>query len=80
MTLIKAFICTGCLYLPKSYKNAGWAFSDLSLIGAAILTCICALKLIEVRLKTNITSFSEIGYHLYGKPGKYITDISLCVS
>jgi hypothetical protein len=26
MTLIKAFICTAVLYLPKSFVNGGWGF------------------------------------------------------
>jgi hypothetical protein len=25
-TLIKGFIATGCLYLPKSFVNGGWGF------------------------------------------------------
>ena len=48
-TLIKGFVCTGCLYLPKSaYINGGWAFASFMLILSALLTMYCARLLLEV--------------------------------
>jgi hypothetical protein len=38
-TLIKGFICTGCLYLPKSaFVNGGWFFALLSMTLSGFLT------------------------------------------
>ena len=58
MTLIKGFVCTGCLYLPKSVVNGGWGFSNIMLVFSAFLTIYCALLLLEVRKKLNLTSFT----------------------
>ena len=79
-TLIKAFVCTGCLYLPKSFMNGGWLFSCFCLVFSGIFTCHCAMLLIETREKLKCTSFSQVGLLSYGPKGKYLTDLSLVLS
>jgi len=66
MTLIKGFVCTGCLYLPKSVINGGWMFSAFMLLFSCFLTIYCALLLLDVRKKLNLTSYTEIGLKTYG--------------
>ena len=73
-------MCTGCLYLPKSFINGGWLFSCFCLTFSAIFTCYCAILLIETREKLKCTSFSQVGYLAYGPKGKYLTDLSLVLS
>jgi len=51
LTLIKGFVCTGILYLPKAFINGGYAISMAFMIGSAILTIYCAMLLLEVRKK-----------------------------
>jgi membrane protein insertase Oxa1/YidC/SpoIIIJ len=41
-TLIKGFVCTGIIYLPKSFINGGWGFSILVFIFSMLLTMTCA--------------------------------------
>lgn len=79
-TLIKGFVCTGCLYLPKSFINGGWAFSCATMIMSGLVTTLCALKLIETRRKLGCNSYTQIGYILFGNPGRIITDITLVIS
>lgn len=79
-TLMKGFVCTGVLYLPSTFKDGGWLFTDLSLILSAFLTAYCGILLLEVRQKVKKNSYTQIGKLLYGKTGKLITDISLCLS
>lgn len=48
-TLIKGFVCTGCLYLPKSaFVNGGWLFASFCMVVSAFLTMYCASLLLEV--------------------------------
>lgn len=42
ISLIKGFVCTGVLYLPKAFWNGGYIFSALCLFLSYILTMICA--------------------------------------
>ena len=61
LTLIKGFVCMGVLYLPKAFINGGWVMTTLMLVLEAIVTCYCAILLIEVRATTNLTNYSQIG-------------------
>ena len=42
LTLIKGFVCTGCLYLPKSFINGGWTFQIVMLVISCLITLYCA--------------------------------------
>lgn len=80
MTLIKGFVCTGCLYLPKSVINGGWLFSNCMLAFSCCLTMYCAMLLLDVRKKLNLTSYTEIGYKTYGNAGRCAVDFALWAS
>ncbi|CCH40846.1 putative amino acid permease C3H1.09c [Wickerhamomyces ciferrii] len=67
LLLLKAFIGTGVLFLPRGYKNGGWAFASTSLAFFSILSFWCFNQLIEVKKKLNIPSYGDIGGKLYGK-------------
>ena len=75
-TLLKGFVATGVLFLPKGWRNGGWLFSTTALIASAVLTIIASLKLLEVRNKYKL-SYSEIGRKAYGLPGKIAVDFYL---
>ena len=77
ITLMKGFVCTSVLYLPKSFVNGGWLFTALTLVLSAILYIYCALLLLEVRAKLNLTAYTEIGQKTYGKLGRILVDIAL---
>ena len=78
-TLMKAFVCTAILILPKSFVNGGYAFSVGCMLGSAGFTLICAYKLIEVRRKLG-GSASELALKTLGPKGKIISDITLALS
>jgi amino acid permease len=78
--LLKGFICTGILYIPKNFLNGGWAFSLVAMILSYILTAICAFKLLEARKKCGATSFTDIGGAAYGKAGRITVDVALAIS
>ena len=79
-SLLKGFICTGILYLPRNFQNGGWLWAFIAMFLSFFLTLYCAIKLLEAKKKTPGGSFSDIGMHAYGLKGKIAVDITLTVS
>jgi len=66
LLLLKSFIGTGVLFLPRAYLNGGMLFSNLVLLGVALLSYYCFILLVNTRL-TVPGSFGDMGGVLYGK-------------
>ena len=66
LLLLKSFVGTGVLFLPRAYLNGGMLFSNLVLLGVAALSYYCFILLVNTRLKI-AGSFGDIGGILYGK-------------
>ena len=66
LLLLKSFVGTGVLFLPKAYLNGGMLFSNIVLIAIASLSYYCFVLLVNTRLKVD-GSFGDIGGMLYGK-------------
>ena len=66
LLLLKSFIGTGVLFLPKAYLNGGMMFSNVVLLGVASLSYYCFILLVNTRLKVE-GSFGDIGGILYGR-------------
>jgi proton-coupled amino acid transporter len=66
LLLLKSFVGTGVLFLPRAYLNGGMLFSNLVLLGVASLSYYCFILLVNTRLKVE-GSFGDIGGALYGK-------------
>lgn len=80
-SLLKGFVCTGILYLPKNFQNGGWLWALISMVLSFVLTLVCAIKLLEAKAKIKPGgSFSDIGFAAIGLPGKIMVDIFLTLS
>jgi len=79
LSLMKGFVCTGILYLPKAFYNGGWGFSTIAMFLSFMLTYWCCMRLMDIRIKFG-GSYSELGYRAMGNTGKILVDISLIVS
>ncbi|MCJ1395573.1 neutral amino acid transporter [Xylographa bjoerkii] len=66
LLLLKSFVGTGVLFLPKAYLNGGMVFSNVVLLGVASLSYYCFILLVNTKLKID-GSFGDIGGILYGK-------------
>lgn len=66
LLLLKSFVGTGVLFLPRAYLNGGMFFSNLVLLGVAALSYYCFILLVHTRLKIT-GSFGDLGGILYGK-------------
>lgn len=64
--LLKAFIGTGVLFLPKAFANGGLLFSIITLSFFAALSFWCYLILVYAKMAVRVSSFAELGLKLYG--------------
>ena len=79
LLLLKSFVGTGVLFLPKAYLNGGMAFSNLVLLGVALLSYYCFILLVRARLKVE-GSFGDIAGVLYGKSMRTLVLASIVLS
>ena len=79
LLLLKSFVGTGVLFLPRAYLNGGMLFSNLVLLGVASLSYYCFILLVNTRIKVP-GSFGEIGGELYGRPMRALILSSIVMS
>ena len=66
LLLLKSFVGTGVLFLPRAFSNGGMLFSSLVLLGMAAMSYFCFILLGETKKKVD-ASFGDMGGALYGK-------------
>lgn len=79
LLLLKSFVGTGVLFLPKAFKLGGLVFSSATLLIVGVLSHICFLLLIQTRMKVP-GSFGDIGGTLYGPHMRFAILASIVVS
>jgi len=79
LLLLKSFVGTGVLFLPKAFLNGGMLFSCLVLLGIACLSYYCFILLCSTRAKVPV-SFGDMGYKIYGKTLLILINFSLVIS
>jgi len=65
-TLLKAFIGTGILFLPKAFNNGGILFSSITLVTVSLVTTFCFRLLLQCKQQYN-GGYGEIGGAIGGK-------------
>lgn len=68
-TLLKAFVGTGIMFLPKAFRNGGILFSSITLILVSIITTLCFRLLLQCRTKYGGGGYGELGDAIFG--GKF---------
>ncbi|KAG7289535.1 hypothetical protein NEMBOFW57_005906 [Staphylotrichum longicolle] len=79
LLLLKSFVGTGVLFLPRAYLNGGMLFSNLVLLFVAALSYYCFVLLVTTRLKIE-GSFGDIGGVLYGRWMRNLILASIVIS
>ncbi|RKP06362.1 transmembrane amino acid transporter protein-domain-containing protein, partial [Thamnocephalis sphaerospora] len=77
--LIKSFIGTGVLFLPRAFYNGGLLFSAIVLCLVSALCLHAMLLLVECR-RVVPGSFGDIGGALYGPVARYAVLFSIVIS
>jgi solute carrier family 36 (proton-coupled amino acid transporter) len=79
MLLLKSFVGTGVLFLPRAFLNGGMAFSSALLLFVSGLSYYCFVLLVSTRLKCE-HSFGDMGGVLWGKWLRWTINFSLVIS
>ena len=79
LLLLKSFVGTGVLFLPKAYLNGGMLFSNVVLLIVAALTYFCFILLVQSHEKTG-GSFGDMGGQLYGEYMRILILASVALS
>jgi proton-coupled amino acid transporter len=79
LLLLKSFVGTGVLFLPKAFLNGGMLFSCVILLFVAALSYYCFLLLCSTRLAVP-ASFGGMGKKIYGKWMLIMINFSLVIS
>ncbi|KAK6529161.1 neutral amino acid transporter [Orbilia ellipsospora] len=79
LLLLKSFVGTGVLFLPKAFKNGGMLFCITLLLAVAAISYWCFVLLVRTRMAVN-ASFGDIGGVLYGKYMRIAILTSIVVS
>ncbi|OWB81870.1 hypothetical protein B5S33_g490 [[Candida] boidinii] len=67
LLLLKAFIGTGIVFLPKSFSNGGLLFCNLMIIAFSFVSFYCFIILINTTKRLNVTGYADAGLKLLGK-------------
>ncbi|KAK0387256.1 hypothetical protein NLU13_5569 [Sarocladium strictum] len=78
-TLIKAFIGTGIMFLPKAFLNGGILFSSMTLIVVSLVTCLCFRLLLDCRERYG-GGYGELGAAIGGPRLRKMILISIALS
>jgi len=79
-TLLKAFIGTGIMFLPKAFNNGGILFSSMALISISLVSMLAFHLLLQCRSSTGGGGYGEIGHAIGGKKMRNIILASITLS
>ncbi|CAO3594457.1 unnamed protein product [Absidia cylindrospora] len=77
--LLKSFVTTGIMFLPKAFENGGLLFSILVTIAWALISLWSFLLLVQTRLVIP-ASFSDMGSVLYGPKMRMAVLVAITLS
>ena len=77
VALLKGYCAIAILVMPKGFVTGGWAASSILEVASAVVTTICAVKLVSVGLKEGVYSYSLIIEKAFGSKGRLILDIMI---
>ncbi|KAL3959043.1 hypothetical protein ACCO45_007205 [Purpureocillium lilacinum] len=78
-TLLKAFIGTGIMFLPKAFRNGGILFSSLTLVIVSLINCVCFRLLLDCRQKYG-GGYGELGAAIVGPRFRGLVLASIALS
>ncbi|KAJ2756338.1 hypothetical protein GGI19_000939 [Coemansia pectinata] len=77
--LVKSFVGTGVLVLPRAFLNGGLIFSTILMSAIAWYALHCMIMLSDVYLKLG-GSYGDLALKLYGRPLKYCVMVSIVLA
>ncbi|AAS51278.2 ACR051Cp [Eremothecium gossypii ATCC 10895] len=66
LLLLKSFVGTGVLFLPKGFHNGGWLFSTGALVFCGAASCVCFMLLIAAKEQEGVGGYGDLGRRVCG--------------
>ncbi|KAI8935192.1 hypothetical protein NX059_007783 [Plenodomus lindquistii] len=79
-TLLKAFIGTGIMFLPKAFKNGGMLFSSITMISVSAITALCFELLLSCRKRYGGGGYGDLGQIVVGPKFRALILVSITLS
>lgn len=79
-TLLKAFVGTGILFLPKAFRNGGILASSITLVMVSLVTCVCFKLLLQCRERCGGGGYGELGEAIVGSRFRSLVLASITLS
>ncbi|KAI4916389.1 uncharacterized protein J4E92_009306 [Alternaria infectoria] len=79
-TLLKAFIGTGIMFLPKAFKNGGMLFSSITMIMVSAITALCFELLLVTRKRYGGGGYGDLGSIVVGPRFRALILVSITLS
>jgi len=79
-TLLKAFVGTGILFLPKAFRNGGILASTITLVMVSFITSLCFRLLLQCREKCGGGGYGELGEAIVGRRFRSLVLASITLS
>jgi proton-coupled amino acid transporter len=79
-TLLKAFIGTGIMFLPKAFKNGGMLFSAITMIIVSAITALCFELLLSCRKQYGGAGYGDLGRSISGPRLRTLILVSITLS
>lgn len=80
IALVKGYTALASLLLPKAFETGGYGISTIMLTISAVITTICACKLIDAGLKLKMYSYSQVVDKVLGRKGKIFLDVIIALT
>lgn len=78
-TLIKAFVGTGIMFLPKAFSNGGILFSSITMVALSVITMVAFHLLLQCKLHYG-GGYGEIGHAIAGPKMRTLILFSIALS
>ncbi|KAL5115876.1 hypothetical protein ACEQ8H_006192 [Pleosporales sp. CAS-2024a] len=79
-TLLKAFIGTGIMFLPKAFKNGGMLFSTMTMMVVSVVTALCFELLLSCRKQFGEAGYGDLGRSISGPKMRALILVSITLS
>jgi len=79
-TLLKAFVGTGIMFLPKAFRNGGILFASMTMIAVSLVTSLCFRLLLQSRARYGGGGYGELGGIIIGPRFRSLVMASITLS
>ena len=80
IALLKGYCTLSVILIPKAFFHGGWLASALFELGSAVLTTICAIKLVQAGLLLKIYSYQLIVEKAFGSTGRTALEFMIALT